>query len=122
MIRFLGICCFCFLAVSNAAQAASGCNVPYIRTLDNQTVQGTMYAVSGKRCSIIVQRSSGPVHTARLVAQAKNGSVSISGGRVIYVSRPGYAGDDRFVYARHGMDSVNRPISRTVEVNVIVAA
>ena len=81
-----------------------------------------MYAVSGRRCSITLLRSRGPIFTARLVAQAKNGSVSISGHRVIYVSRPGYAGDDRFVYARHGMDSVNRPISRTVEVSVKVAA
>jgi hypothetical protein len=122
MIRSLGLGCFLLLAMSEAALAAYGCVVPRIRPLDNQTVQGTMYAVSGKRCSIVVHISSGPIHTSRLVAQAKNGRVSISGNRVIYVSRAGYAGDDRFVYARQGMDRANQPTTRTVEVSVIVAA
>ena len=81
-----------------------------------------MYAASGQRCSITLLRSSGPITTTRLVAPASNGSVSVSGNRVVYVSRPGYSGDDRFVYVRQGMDSVNRPISRTVEVSVKVAA
>jgi hypothetical protein len=96
--------------------------VPFIRTLDNQTVQGTIYAASGKRCSITLLWSGGPITTTRLVASARNGSVSVSGNWVVYVSRPGYAGDDRFVYVRQGMDSVNRPISRTVEVSVKLAA
>jgi hypothetical protein len=122
MIRFPGVCCFWLLAASDAALAASGCIVPNIRTLDNQTVQGTMYAASGKRCSIVVNRSAGPVYTTRLVTQARNGSVSVSGQRVVYVSRPGYAGNDHFVYARSGMDGANRPTTRTVEVSVIVAA
>ena len=81
-----------------------------------------MYAVSGRRCSISMNRYRGPIHTTRLVTPPKHGSVSISGNLVIYVSRPGYAGDDRFVFARHGMDSVNRPAIHTAEVSVIVAA
>ena len=121
MIRLFGIFLFCVLAAPDAALASS-CVVPFIRTLDNQTVQGTMYTASGRRCSITLLRSRGPIYTARLVAPPNNGSVSISGNRVIYVSRSGYAGGDHFVYARYGMDSLNRPISRTVEVNVKVAA
>jgi hypothetical protein len=122
MIRSLGISCLWLLAISEPALASSSCVVPFIRTLDNQTVQGTMYAASGKRCSITLARSQGPITTTRLVAPARNGSVSVSGNRVVYVSRPGYAGDDRFVYVRQGMDSVNRPVSRTVEVSVKVGA
>jgi hypothetical protein len=122
MIRFSGICCVWLLAIADPALASSGCVVPFIRTLDNQTVQGTMYAASGRRCSITLLRSHGPITATRLVAPASNGSVSVSGNRVVYVSRPGYSGDDRFVYVRQGMDSVNRPISRTVEVSVKVAA
>ena len=80
-----------------------------------------MFAVSVKPCSVIVLRSLGPVHGTRLVVPPGNGHVSISGNRVIYVSRPGYVGDDRFVYARDGMDAVNRPITRTVEMSVKVA-
>ena len=122
MIRLVGCLCLWWLAISAPVAAAPGCVVPFIRTLDNQTVQGTMYAVSGRRCSIVVARSPGPIYTTRLVAQAKNGRVSVSGNRIVYMSKPGYSGDDSFVYARQGTDTINRPITRTVEVNVKVAA
>jgi len=81
-----------------------------------------MYAVSGLQCSIILRRSPGPVYTTRLLAPPKNGRVSISGNRIVYISTRGYSGDDRFVYVRQGLDTINRPISRTVEVNVKVAS
>ena len=124
MIRLIGCLGFgvWLLAISTPAAEARNCAVPTIRTLDNQTVQGTMYAVSGRRCSIVVARSPGPIYTTRLVAQAKNGRVSVSGNRIVYPSKPGYSGDDSFVYARQGLDTINRPITRTVEVNVKVAA
>jgi len=122
MIRLVGCLCLWFLAIAAPAVAASGCSVPFIRTFDNQTVQGTMYAVSGRRCSIILLRSRGPIYTTRVVAQPKNGRVAVSGNRIVYMSRTGYSGDDSFTYARQGMDTINRPITRTVEVNVKVAA
>jgi hypothetical protein len=56
-----------------------------------------------------------------VVEPAKNGSVSVSGTAVFYLSRPGYAGDDHFVYAEQGMDTINRPITRTIDVSVRVA-
>jgi hypothetical protein len=121
MIRTMGFFCLWLLAISGPALASSRCIVPFIHTLDNQTVQGIMYAASGKRCGIIVIRSGGPIHAARLVAQAGHGNVSVEGNRIVYVSRPGYTGDDHFVYVREGFDTINRPISRTVEVSVRVA-
>ena len=121
MIRIIGILCLWLLALSGPALAGT-CVVPYIPTLDNQTVVGTMYAVSGKRCSIVSLRSPGPVHSAHLVARPSNGSVSINGGSVVYVSRPGFVGEDRFSYARKGLNALNQPVTRTVDVNVKVSA
>ena len=121
MIRSLAIVCLWLLATLSPALARS-CMVPNIRTLDNQTVSGFMYATSGKRCSIVVNRSHGPMHSARLVSSPSNGSVSVSGGRVVYTSRAGYVGDDRFVYSRQGLNALHQPITRTVEVTVKVAA
>jgi hypothetical protein len=109
------------LAVTVSPAEARNCIVPNIRTLNNQTVSGTMYAVSGKRCSIVVTRSAGPVFSSRLVSPPRNGSVSVQGMRVVYTSRPGFVGEDRFVYARQGMDALNQSITRTVEVNVKVS-
>ena len=120
MIRFAGLTCLLLSVLSGPALAAS-CVVPFIRTLDNQTVTGTMYVVSGKRCSIILQRSAGPILGVKLVSGARNGSVSINGGHVVYVSSAGFVGDDHFTYARHGMNALNQPITRTVDVNVKVS-
>ena len=61
MIRTVGLLCFWLLAISGPALARP-CIVPFIRTLDNQTAQGNMYATSGKRCSIILLRSRGPMN------------------------------------------------------------
>jgi hypothetical protein len=102
--------------------SARSCIVPLIKTLDNQTVSGTMYAESGKRCSIALVSSRGPMSSVRVVTPPSTGSVSISGGRVVYVSRSGYVGDDRFVYARQGLDTINRPVTRTVDVSVKVSS
>jgi hypothetical protein len=122
MIKTIGILLLWLFALSGTASASSSCHVPFIRTLDNQTVQGRMLVVSGKRCSIRLVRSSGPIYSAHLVANPNNGGVSINGDRITYVSRSGYTGDDRFVYARKGLDTRNHPITRTVEVTVKVAA
>jgi hypothetical protein len=122
MMRTAGFLCLCFwlLAISGPALAGR-CMVPTIHTLDNQTVQGTMYATSGKHCGIILLRSRGPIHSTRVITQASHGNVSVQGSRLVYVSRPGYVGDDHFVYAKEGFDPMNRPVTRTVEVTVKVA-
>ena len=121
MIRIVGLFWLWMLVISAPALASSRCIVPFIRTLDNQTVQGTMYAAGGQRCAIVLVRSPGPINSTRLVAQASHGNVAVEGRRIVYVSRPGYAGDDRFSYAKQGFDAFNRPVSRTVEVSVKVA-
>ena len=101
--------------------SARSCIVPYIKTLSNQTSYGTMYATSGKRCTIAMARSSGPTFNTRLVANAKNGTVGINGHSVSYVSRSGYVGEDHFVYSRHGLDERNQQSTRTVDITVKVA-
>lgn len=114
-----------FLAFSMivlSAPAALACRVPTIRTLDNQTVTGHMFATSGRQCSIIVTYTNGPIFTASLVSNARNGTVTVSGGRIVYTSRAGFVGDDEFTYARRGLNSRNEPIVRTVTVAVKVAA
>jgi len=113
------------LAISMIAlstSAASACRVPTIRTLDNQTVTGYMFALSGRPCSIIVRTTRGPISTASLVGNARNGTVKVSGGRIVYTSPQGFVGDDEFTYARSGLNNQNQPIVRTVNVSVKVSA
>jgi hypothetical protein len=113
---------FGLLFSTSLASAAPRCDVPLIRTLDNQTVSGTMYATSGRPCGIVVQHTNGPMFSAELVQIAKNGKVVVAGGKIVYTSRPGYVGEDQFTYARRGMNNRNEPVVRTVNVTVQVAA
>ena len=120
MMRYVAIGGLWLLGTLTVAQAAT-CIVPSFKVLDNQTVNGTMYATSGKPCSVILVYSPGPMLNARIITQPSNGRASIQGPRIVYVFRPGYVGDDRFTYARSGMDARSHPVSRTVEMSVKVA-
>ena len=119
MIRFAGLICLLLSLFSGPALARS-CIVPFIRTVDNQTVNGTMHVVSGKRCSIVLLRSAGPILSTKVISRPSNGNVSINGGRVVYVSTARYIGDDHFTYIRQGLNVVNQPITRTINVKVKV--
>jgi hypothetical protein len=110
-----------FALVFFGVESARACSVPYIRTLNNQTVDGHMTARSGRPCSIRMRTSAGPTSGASIVQHPANGTLSIGGGnRIIYRSRPGFVGSDAFAYARHGLDRYNSPVTRTVRVAVRV--
>jgi hypothetical protein len=79
-----------------------------------------MTVKTGKRCSIVLLNSLGPVQTTRLVGMPTMGSASVRGNRIIYVPRAGYTGQDLFTYARSGQDRYGRPSVKTVNVNVRV--
>jgi hypothetical protein len=105
-----------------SASAASRCEVPLIRSFDNQTVSGTMYAVSGKPCGIVIQYTGGPMHSAEVVQNASNGRATASGQKITYISRTGFVGEDHFTYVRRGLNNRNEPVVRTVNITVEVAA
>lgn len=102
------------------AEAARNCSVPLIRTLESQTVNGTMTVKAGTRCSIIMRSSSGPMESVSIVAQPLHGGLRISGNSVFYTPRKGYVGNDTFIYARSGMDTRNNKVKRTVSISVDV--
>jgi hypothetical protein len=117
VIRAAAVWCVWLSIVCSPAWSAS-CVVPRIEVLANQTVQRDIFAVSGQPCNLAVAWGR-----ARLIAPPRSGRVSIRGSRVTYVSRPGYVGDDHFIFAREGTDSVDRPAATwTVETNVHVSA
>jgi hypothetical protein len=120
MIRTIGLSCILLAAFGSQAFAAS-CAVPRYNTLKNQTVQANMFVVSGRRCSVISLRTAGPTFGARVVEQPAHGRAAVQGRRIVYVSRPGYVGDDRFIFARHGLDTANQPRTNTVEMHVRVS-
>ncbi|GLH77991.1 hypothetical protein SSBR45G_28990 [Bradyrhizobium sp. SSBR45G] len=111
---------FIMLVTFSAGASAADCVVPPIRTLENQTVQGHMYAKPGKRCSITVLGSRGPMYSARLLAAPSHGAVAVRGHHVVYVSKPDFVGEDHFAYVRQGADALNRPVTKGVEVTVHV--
>jgi hypothetical protein len=120
MTRTLAVASLMLMAFS--LESALACSVPFIRTVDNQTVDGQMTAKSGRPCSIRLRFTRGPMWTASIVQRPSNGTVSVGGSnRIIYRSRPGFVGNDAFIYARQGQDRYNSPVTRTVRVAVTVA-
>jgi len=120
MIRVAGALCGWLTIFCSHASAAAPCWLPRMGLLPDQTVQRDMLVVSGKPCSLVVVRSSGPVFTAHLIAPPSSGHVSIGGGRVTYVSRSGYVGEDHFIFSREGIDGRNQHSVWTVEMRVHV--
>jgi hypothetical protein len=116
------LCLLALAIVALSAPEALACRVPRIKTIEGQTVTGYMFATSGRRCGIKVRNSRGPTLSTSLVSAAKNGTVVVSGGRVGYTSKPGFAGDDSFRYARRGLNKQNEPVVRTINVLVKVEA
>jgi hypothetical protein len=113
----------CLILIALAVDASARCSVPYIRTFNNQTVDGRMTVSSGDRCSIKLKRSTGPTFSVDIVQRPAHGTVVIEAPhRVIYRSRAGYVGSDAFTYARRGLDINNNKSVRTVRVSVSVTA
>ena len=119
MTKVLALTCFALMAC--CAEASARCSVPFIRTFDNQAVDGNMTVSSGAPCSIKLKRSLGPTHGAHIVQRAANGTVGVDGrNRIVYRSRAGYVGSDSFTYARTGESRVGNAVTRTVRISVTV--
>jgi hypothetical protein len=119
-MRTIGLVCLVLIAC--CAEASARCSVPYIRTFNNQAVDGHMTVNSGARCSIRLKHSSGPTYGAHIVQRASNGTVTVDGSnRIVYRSRAGYVGSDSFTYARTGESKVGNAATRTVRISVTVA-
>jgi hypothetical protein len=99
---------------------AVSCWVPVVQPVPGEIIQRDMFIVSGKRCTMVVGRSLGPMYGVRLIAPPGNGRISTGSGRITYMSREGYFGDDRFVFARDGIDSMNKPMTWTIDMHVHV--
>lgn len=121
MIKLTAFAILAWAACAGAAEAATNCWVPYIRTLADQTVVGTMTVKIGKRCVIQMRSSAGPTFGLAIVARPSHGGLRIAGHSVVYQPSPGYIGPDTFTYTRVGLDTRNKPIKRTVRIDVTVS-
>jgi Big-like domain-containing protein len=101
--------------------ASAKCDVPHIRTLPDQTVDGFMSLRAGERCSIKMTSSLGPTESAEIVQRPANGTVAVDGrNRIVYRPRSGFTGSDTFTYARKGLTPRGVPATRTVRIAVTV--
>jgi hypothetical protein len=88
MTKVLGFAGVILLALS--VEAAARCSVPRIRTLNNQTVDGSMTVTSGAPCHIRLRNSLGPTYSAEIVQRPSNGTTNVDGrNRIVYRSRAG---------------------------------
>ena len=111
--------CAVFLCAAATAQAQT-CHVPTFRALDNQAFSGQMTVKSGTRCSIVRQNSSAAITSTRIIAPPAYGTAGVRGAHIVYASRRGYVGPDRFTFQGSGTDRYGAPVVRTVTVQVNV--
>jgi hypothetical protein len=107
------------LAAAAEAQSQT-CHVPVFRALDNQTFDGHMRVKSGARCGIARRDSSAAITSTRIISPPAYGRASVHGARIVYFSRRGYVGADRFTFQGSGTSRYGTPVVRTVNVNVTV--
>ena len=120
MTKALGLACL--ILVAYCVEATARCSMPTVRTLENQTVDGRMWADSGKPCRIRFISSSGPMFSIEIVQRPTNGTLQLAENHnLIYTSRRGFVGSDSFIYARRGESRGGAPVTRTVRVAVTVS-
>ncbi len=76
---------------------------------------------SGKRCSVSMTSSRGPIDGLKILANPAHGNLVTLRNRITYLPRAGYVGSDSFTYMRTGLDERGNPTTRTVRMQVTVA-
>jgi hypothetical protein len=99
MAKSLGFACLMLIACS--IEAGARCSVPYIKTSENQTVDGRMMADSGKPCRVRFKHSSGPTFSVDIVQRPAHGTLRVGDVQtLIYTSRSGFVGQDMHYFGR----------------------
>jgi hypothetical protein len=120
MSRVVGLVLLLMLAMGGAAAAAE-CSAPGVNPRNDEVVDTTMQAPSGKPCGLHFHNSGGNALSGYAIAQhPAHGTASIGPFNVIYRSRPGYVGSDSFIYQRSGVTALGAPVVRKVRVSVTV--
>jgi hypothetical protein len=111
--------CAVLLCAATTAHAQT-CHVPPFRALDNQAFNGYMTVKSGARCAVVRQNSSAAITSTRIISPPGYGTASVRGAHIVYASRRGYVGPDRFTFQGSGSGRYGAPVVRTVNVQVNV--
>ena len=117
----LSFVAFVLVAASSSSHAAPSCHVPPFKMIWDVTVTATMQVTAGKRCTIVINNSTGGTHAFTLTRHPANGTVEIDGLKVRYTPKAGFVGKDSFSYIRHANNHrTNQPMKLPVEVDVTV--
>lgn len=118
MTRALAFACSIVLAFG--AEASAACLTQRLLTSRDQTVDTRMRVTSGDPCGYRMQSLS-PVHIYAIAQRPSHGTATVEGSRIRYRSRPGFVGNDTFIYALHGHTATgNIPAVWRVRVHVTV--
>lgn len=80
-----------------------------------------MTVKAGATCSALHGGSFGPMLSTVIAKRPAHGSATVRySHNVVYLAPRGYTGSDTFTYVRRGLDNLNRPAVRTVNVLVTV--
>lgn len=102
-----------------SAEAFAVCRLPFFRTPNGGTGEGTMTVSSGEQCKF----GTYPLNSDSISfsQRPRNGTVTIpSAGIIVYQSRKGFVGEDSFSYTHSGYDDFRTKVVRRARVTVTV--
>jgi hypothetical protein len=119
MTKLLGLACL--MSVTFAVEAWAACAAQRTPTSPNQTVDTRMRVTSGDPCGYRLRDTLSPVHATVIAQRPSNGTATVDVNRIRYRSRPGFVGNDTFIYAMHGHRALSgSPAVWRVRVHVTV--
>ena len=109
------------IAGSSASDAATACNVRFMKFVAGETSTAHLRVKSGQSCSIRIRSSLGGARRLELRRRPAHGFLTLQGAGVTYDARRGFVGKDRFEYVRHARDPrTNMLVSGTMAVEITV--
>jgi hypothetical protein len=116
LFRYAGA--LALLAISSQAEAGT-CQVdplPLARKID---AESRMVVSSGTACGMSITLP-GAINNIKIMQKPKSGIAGIRGSTVFYVAKPGFKGQDEFVYIYEGAEAYGGEINITIRQKVDV--
>jgi len=117
MLRLLGFLLFSLLSCASA----QACTFRFSFVF-GQVTNGTLTAASGESCAVTEDRTGGKtvIKSVKVTSPPKNGSASPGPIGVTYRSKPGFKGNDSFIFTIFGDGNAGTNVTATIQITATI--
>jgi hypothetical protein len=110
---------FLVLVSLGGPAAAATCHVSPVPLAGQADVESHMSVSAGTACGMNISLP-GAITDIRILQTPKSGAAGIRGSAVVYAPKPGFQGQDEFVYSYEGTEAYGGAINITIHQKVDV--